>query len=157
MKFKRQNIGTVSHGTMRPGDLIPAFCYELRQQTPLRRHHKTVVCQIEKRAKRKDYYTNPDSGADFDMDTLFDLLNEYAPAYFYFGSHPGDGSDYGFWLDEDGLENIDGDARFDSYQYDDLASVPRGYTGEAVIVNDHGNATLYRITNGRAREVWAIV
>lgn len=87
-------------------------------------------------------------------ESLFDALNEYAPPYFYFGSHPGDGSDYGFWLSQDVQELVqDGGGMVVS----DTSEVPEDYSGEVLHVNDRGNTTLYVADNGKLTEVWAIV
>jgi hypothetical protein len=82
---------------------------------------------------------------------LFDALDAYAPAYFYFGAHPGDGADYGFWLSESFPDDFDG------LKVSDTADVPKGHTGEVLHANDHGNMTLYAYSRGRGRELWAVV
>lgn len=98
------------------------------------------------------------------VNDLIDALNEFAPEYGYFGAHPGDGSDYGFWLHEDWQQSAKDD---DVLFVDDLANVPADYEGMVCVVNDHGNASLYMrsfIGTDRAddghwahREIWSVV
>ena len=83
-------FGTVSHGTMRPEDLIPAFCDALEELGDL--HSATHV--------RRQWENGPLNDVDA-LDYLFDALDACAPAGYYFGAHPGDGSDYGFWEAEE--------------------------------------------------------
>lgn len=96
-------LGTVSHGTMRPEDLIPTFIEEIRHiltdpdSDDLR--ILGTIDQLEKDTQEPGYFDTESS--QFDLDDLFDLLNTLAPEGYYFGSHPGDGSDYGFWECED--------------------------------------------------------
>lgn len=154
-----RNIGSVSSGTMRAEDLIPDFIWELKQVKPLRREHQKLIREIEARLNSdestmpytcpEDYFVSEDAG--FDLEALFDALNNYALPYFYFGAHPGDGADYGFWLSEGFKDDFDG------LKVSDTSEVPKGYTGEVLHVNDHGNMTLYAYSRGRAREIWAIV
>jgi hypothetical protein len=144
-KWTYGTIGTVSHATMRPEDLIPSFCEELRSLG----HRSTELSRIEKDSRREGYYETEQ--ADYDLESLFNMLDEHAPAWMYFGSHPGDGSDYGFWL-SDSLEDD-----FDGLKVDDLSEIPTGYTGEVLHVNDHGNMTLYARKRGKLSEIWAIV
>lgn len=154
--MKNINIGSVSHGTMREEDLIPDFLSELESQRPLHRQHRKLVREIESRLNAAEdtedgtpYFDCEDAG--YDLEKLFDALNEYCAPYFYFGSHPGDGSDYGYWLSE-GFEQD-----FEGLKVNDLSEVPRGFTGEVLIVNDHGNMSLYAYSRGRGREIWAVV
>src|SRR5574337_56721 len=73
--------GTVIHGTLRHEDLIPAFHAELVRVAP------------------KDVKIDPPSleWGGIEVERLMDELNRYAPDGWYFGSHPGDGSDFGWW------------------------------------------------------------
>lgn len=97
---RRYPIGSISEGTMRPEDLIPEFLSELRYRMRERRikGHAALYREIDKRSDAEGYYETEE--ADRDLEALFDALGEYAGPYFYFGAHPGDGADYGFWLSE---------------------------------------------------------
>jgi hypothetical protein len=171
-------MGTVSHGTMREEDLIPDFVWELKQLAKrckyvagkTRREHVKLARDIEKRMHSEnsvlsdDYYASED--ASYDLESLFDALGEYAGPYFYFGAHPGDGCDYGFWLSEDWDDEFEtawtaagnrAESRIDHIKVSDLSEVPVWFRGEVAVVNDHGNVTLYVKTSRSLREVWAVV
>lgn len=108
--------GTVISGTMRREDLIPAFIDELQSRiddmslsSPMvgneaerkkaYSRHTDLMAAIERRMDKRGYFESDD--ADYDLEALFDALEEFAPEGYYFGSHPGDASDYGYWAEED--------------------------------------------------------
>jgi hypothetical protein len=131
MATNRATIGTISHATMLAEDLIQAFYDELRRLDG----GEQFASLLEDCEKLEDYETN--EAYDI-VAELFDALGEYAPPLCYFGAHPGDGSDYGFWpYDIDELDNVgrvDADGNF---------PYPDDETRECIAVNDHGNVTCY--------------
>lgn len=141
--MKTAPFGSVSSGTMRPEDLIPAFVSVLEDLVENGEYAELIA-----KANAIEYYDSEDAG-DI-LEELFDALNGAAPAYAYFGAYPGDGSDYGFWLSECFEEDFDG------LKVDDTSEVPVDYTGEVLHVSDHGNPTLYFANSGELMEVWAL-
>jgi len=148
------SIGTVTRGTLRPQDLIPTFLDLAREYAP---EHYAQLCvspfgPIPAHAAEDedaDWWHSEDAG--YLLEELQDLLGESAPAYCYFGAHEGDGSDFGFWPDWSALDDAvhDGDA----LKVSDLADVPDDWNGPVLVVNDHGNATLYEA----GAEIWGAV
>jgi hypothetical protein len=153
-------MGTISHATMRHEDLIPTFCDELADRARLktavsgvspaeRTIHRALVRQIRRDMRTRGYWDGAASSED--LSALFDALEAYAAPYFYFGAHPGDGSDYGYWLSEFW------DDDFDGLRVADLSEIPSGFRGELAVVTDHGNVTLYTCNGRNLREVWSVV
>jgi hypothetical protein len=93
--------GTVSHGTMRPQDLIPAFLDVARDIAPdayaqmMFAGFPPIPAYVVDEGDASDWWRGEDCAAL--LESLFELLNEHAPEGYYFGAHPGDGSDFGFW------------------------------------------------------------
>jgi hypothetical protein len=166
MKRRYPEIGTVSHGTMRPQDLIPAFLSvietfdpdkeaELARSIPWDRENGGLLPRED-----SEWWESDDCSCLLN-DDIFEAMQAIAPPFCYFGSTEGDGSDYGFWpIVPEPFEDSDNDIE----RCDELPENPtRDY---ALVVSDHGNATLYeRICTPRPlpesgttewREVWSI-
>jgi len=153
--MKYGEIGTVIQGTTKPEDLIPAFRDALESldvDDKMFQYYKNRIAEIDWNI----YAENP----DFDeylydiVEELIDALNEYAPPHCYFGSHIGDGADYGFWM-------LDG-----SFDHTcKIHTISEGRNGESefldldcnlyVEINDHGNVTVSTIDRGE--EIFSIV
>ena len=98
---------SLSHGSMRNEDLIPVFINCLFILNPekakelWRNNTNLLEALCDKNSGKEDityFETNEAQEICFD---LFDCLNNEAPEGFYFGAHPGDVSDFGFWKMED--------------------------------------------------------
>lgn len=97
--------GTVSEGTMRPQDLLPAIMDVLREYYPeayqlvtsivisefniAYRNLRNIGEHIAWQSEEMSWIVN---------EVAWDAMNEIAPDSYYFGAHPGDGANYGFWL-----------------------------------------------------------
>jgi hypothetical protein len=79
----------VSTGTLNPDDLISAFIPVLKE-LDADRCHKLIMSQPA------TFRTDPDALSEFLME-LTDALEDCAPAGYRFGTHEGDGADFGFW------------------------------------------------------------
>ena len=147
--MEKAEIGSVSSGTMRPQDIIPVFLETLDSLSP--GDCEKVLGNMSRGLPENDEdpFWNDDE-MQFFISDIFDALNEHAPAFCYFGANEGDGACYGFWpmfdiMNEDQVLKVS-----------DLSEIPEGYNDYVLLVNNHGNATLYRPVIDYVEE-WAIV
>lgn len=96
---------SISHGTMRPADLVPVFLAELADHD--REAADALFAEVGDAPFNddRDEFWDTEAAADI-LDRLFDALDSAAPAGCYFGAHPGDGSGYGFWMTEEAAEEL---------------------------------------------------
>lgn len=96
-------FGTIIHATMRPQDLIPAFLVALRSWNPKASEAIAATIPHDKLMDDSGLVIIDDhpwwqsEDCDEALVELFDALDAEAPEGAYFGAHPGDGSDFGFW------------------------------------------------------------
>jgi hypothetical protein len=134
-------LGSISSGTLRNQDLIPAMYSTLKQLGELNR------LPSQDAFKYAEYY-NEDSmywATNFaleDFDTLAYALNDCCPAYVVFGANEGDGADFGFWPDIDRINEDIANAEY--HNGDDILLLEEMVL---VTVNDHGNVTV--------RDIWS--
>lgn len=102
-------VGTVSHGTLRTQDLIPAFLRELRRVNPDAYQQLAtpaagfpIVPAYAEEDDASEWWASEAAGYVLDM--LTDELAMCAPRGLYFGAHWGDGSDFGWWPEENADE-----------------------------------------------------
>lgn len=97
--------GTVIHGTLRTCDLIPAFLGAVRIVAPdhyagfIAAPFGPIPAHVQDEGDASDWWQSED--ADALLEELTDILNDHAPEGYYFGAHPGDGADFGFWQVEE--------------------------------------------------------
>ena len=112
-------VGTVSQATMRPQDVLPAIMGVLAEYHPtaFNRIQYAIVANWDKRASMfpesaaaiyslmctiDDHpFWSSEIASYILNEDCWDAMQEIAPEGFYFGSHVGDGCDYGFWANEE--------------------------------------------------------
>jgi len=155
---KTAKPGSISHGTMRNSDLIETFRDELEalwpsKQKQLAREHSDVEDCLANETPDDDLIDDNPVNYEVEMQeyaseyiqALADALGECAPQFFYFGANEGDGSDYGFWLNE---------CQFRDAMHDGDMIQVENVPDYIVVVNDHGNMTLFSVAT---TELWGAV
>lgn len=156
------SIGTISEGTLRPEDLIPAYLSAL-DGLRLTKAERATVREIRRKELGDGTPTNDSQMGDsdelgYDVDELTQILESHVPDYCYFGTTEGDGACFGVWVDHDSVAS-----EVQSYGHRGLYSTQEEVlqahpdSSHVMEVNDHGNATLYRRAGNRWIEVWSVV
>ena len=146
-------LGSISTGTLRPEDLLPAFIESLTatggkipedltcgthlEYTNLPSYSSVGVIDAD------DAFWQSDDARD-DVDALIDALEARCPPFVYFGSLPGDGADFGFWVDTEPLGDALQDGPADEPPTEgwdwDLGEYTLANHGVIVQVFGHGDA-----------------
>jgi len=88
-------MGSVIQGTLELKEIIPALIEEVARRAPAE-YEQLVVNNALTHACGYDDEGYGDADTHL-ADELFEILDETAPEGQYFGAHPDDGADFGFW------------------------------------------------------------
>ena len=156
-------IGPISEGTTRTADLLTTFANYLEAHIPAHtleqnKSHNVIsitsqTAQLINDARNIDPESRPEAADDIVIE-LICTLDSLAAPYTFFGAHSGDGACFGFWpnLFEVNAQIHDGEM----LKVNDLADVPNDWCGPVLVVNDHGNQTLYGVKK-RLVEIWRTI
>jgi hypothetical protein len=105
MKLNDDYKGSISEGTINPRELAKrfnSFLEHLYTNNILNKSDFSAITIISEYQKTfSSAYTDSDM-TNF-VDWQIEYLNDIAPENCYFGAHPGDGADFGYWEhDEEG-------------------------------------------------------
>ena len=152
---KYPGIGTVSHATLRTQDLADSFLAVLKQfDEPKYNEIESEYPLFTDSEDESEYWQSEESSWVLNG-VLFDAMNDIAAPYTYFGATEGDGSDFGFWP---AIESLEEDSRYDEniQKVNDLSDIPTPTPEFIMLVNDHGNVSLYR-TKFETELIWDCV
>ena len=142
-------LGSISTGTLLIEDIFPAYLDQLDKLSPNSPLSKEVWAYMETGALLEEHENAWGIVEQIDL-----LLNELCPPFVFFGTHPGDGADFGFWPDMDRLNE---ELQWERDHYPD-DSVPDELTldddGVIVQVSDHGNVT---VMDMERNVIWSVV
>lgn len=153
-------VGTISEGTLRYDDLIPALLDavnsirltkdERRAMNALARDWDQLVDACE--AQDRDIEAADAVGGM--MMELENTLNDHCPPYCYFGALEGDGACFGVWVDDNALAEAMRDGHMVFQDRNGAAEYLLDDGRYRLVFSDHGNRSLY-LRNGH--ELWGVV
>ena len=149
-------LGSISTGTLRPEDLLKAFTitlHSMESDAHYKKYDTQTLVPFRWSALLEDATNMVDEKTEWDdymLDELLpDALQEYCPPFVYFGTLEGDGADFGFWPDLDGIQEIVNIAECDASQ-----GISCPDDGVIVQVSDHGNVT---VMDMERNVLWSVV
>jgi len=154
-------LGSISHGTLRTQDLLPAFLETLTARGGKVPDDLECGTHIEYlNWPSRDTTASDDDDkfwgseeAMWDMDALTGALQTLCPPFVYFGTLEGDGSDFGFWADMETLNDALDPTSCLSHQQSNGEYVLQD-ENVIVQVSDHGNVT---VMDMERNVIWSVV
>ena len=145
-------LGSISTGTLRPQDLLSTFGTMLNHLTLSEEKPRLIE---EASQAEQNIWDNDDDDAHEQaghiLEELSDALNELCPPFVYFGAHPGDGADFGFWPD---MESLDYERNYwgeETAEWNEEHLVNHDLL---VHISDHGNVT---VMDMERNVLWSVV